>query len=407
MPPIVRRLLPVAIAVLLAGGLVGLTVVEEDKPAAGPTTLTVSPPSTVPGETTTTTAPSDKPLVPPEMAGLVAELQAFIEQKRGLKFKGPVRVTLLNDKEFKARINAESSFDKAEVEKAFKVLRALDLVDDDVDLEKAQRALLGATVLGFYDLENKALFVRGSKATPAVRRTLVHELVHALQDQHFNVHRPDLGKQDDEAEQSFTGLVEGDAVRIEELYVATMSRRDREASEREQQSMVGDLSDVPSILLEALSFPYTVGPPFTQAVVRAGGQARLDAAFANPPLTSEHLIHPERFLAGEPPVPVPQPPAEGEVIDKGVFGELGFIQQLQDEITDRPTLFRAAAGWGGDQYVAYTAAGGKTCVRVDVVMDTPGDADELRAALQRWVDRHEGSSVVGSPGQPLRFTSCA
>ena len=407
MPALLPRVLPFVVAVLLAGGLAGLAVVDEKPAESGPTTLNVSPSSTVPGETTTTAAPSDKPLVPPEMAGLVAELQAFIEQKRGLKFKGPVKVTLLSDKEFKARLNAESSFDKAEIEKAFKVLRALDLVDEDVDLEKAQRALLGATVLGFYDLEEKALFVRGSKATPAVRRTLVHELVHALQDQHFNVHRPDLSKQDDEAEQSFTGLVEGDAVRVEDLYVATMSRRDQEAAEKEQQSMVGDLSDVPPILLEALSFPYTVGPPFTQAVVRAGGQARLDAAFAAPPLTSEHLIHPERFLAGEPPVVVPPPAADGEVIDKGVFGELGFIQQLQDVITDRTSLFRAAAGWGGDQYVAYTAAGGKTCVRVDVVMDTPTDADELRAALQRWVDRHDDASVVGSSGQPLRFTSCA
>jgi len=46
-------------------------------------------------------------------------------------------------------------------------------------------------------------------------------------------------------------------------------------------------------------------------------------------------------------------------------------------------------------------------VRVDVVMDTPTDADELRGALQRWVDRHPDSSVTGDPGRPLRFTSCA
>lgn len=406
MPSFLPRVLAIAVAVLLIGGMTGLVLVDEEVAPPPSTTLTVSPSSTVPGETTTTMAPSDKPLVPPEMAELVSELQSFVEQRRGLKFKAPVKVTLLNDKEFKAHLNAESEFDKAEIDKAFKVLRALDLIDEDVDLEKATRALLGATVLGFYDLEEKALFVRGSKATPAVRRTLVHELTHALQDQHFNVYRPDLAKQDDEADQSFTGLVEGDAVRIEELYVNTMSQKDKEASEREQQAMVGDLSEVPLILLEALTFPYTVGPPFTQAVVRAGGQARLDAAFAAPPLTSEHLIHPERFLAGERPVAVQQPPADGEVIDKGVFGELGFIQQLQEEIRDRTSLFRAAAGWGGDQYVAYSAAGGKTCVRVDVVMDTPADADELRAALQRWVDEHDGASLSGEPGQPLRFTSC-
>lgn len=406
-PPVVQRLLPVAVAVLLVAGVVGLAVVDEPARPGSGTTLNVSPDSTAPGETTTTSAtPGDEPLVAPEMAELVADLQAFVEQRRGLKFTGPVRVTLLDDDDFKKRLDEESKIDKAEVEKTYKILVALDLIDEDVDLEKAYRALLGGAVLGYYDLEKKALFVRGSKATPAVRRTLVHELVHAIQDQNFNVHRPELGDRDDESEQSFTGLVEGDAVRIEEMYVATMSRRDQRAAEREQQSMLGDLSDVPPILLEALGFPYTVGPPFTQAVFRAGGQPRLDEAFRNPPTTSEQLIHPEKYLAGEGPADVAAPTAEGEVIDKGVFGELGFIQQLQEVITDRTSLFRAAAGWGGDHYIAYEA-GDKTCVRVDVVMDTPTDADELRAALQRWVEQHDDASVTGDPGQPLRFTSCA
>lgn len=401
-----HRPLAIAIAVLLTAGAAGVAVHEEPKRVlrvVQPVTVEVAPSSTTaPGNTPTSVPPAASPLVE-----LVAELQAFVEQARGLKFKAPVKVTLLDDLSFRQRIADESEVDKDEVAKVTKVLRALDLIEPDVDLEKAQRALLGGAVLGFYDLEKKELVVRGAELTPAVRQTLVHELVHALQDQHFNVHRPELAKQEDEAEQAFTGLVEGDAVRIERKFTATMSKRDQRRAEKEQQSHAGDLRDVPQILLESLSFPYVVGPPFADAVVRAGQQARLDAAFAAPPTTSEQLIHPEKYLRGEGAARVAEPPAEGTVIDRGVFGELGFLQQLQNDIEDTATLQRAAAGWGGDRYVAWEA-GARACVRVDVVMDTPRDAEELRAALQQWADAHDDATVKGGGGgDPIRFTSCA
>ncbi|MDQ1437008.1 MAG: hypothetical protein QOK43_637 [Acidimicrobiaceae bacterium] len=402
------RFVPVAIAVLLVAGVTGLATHDDEAGPTTPTTLQVSPSSSVPGqpETTTTTGKPGEPLVPPELASLISQLEAFVEKTRGLAFTQPVKVTLLDDKTFRKRIADQSKVDKAEVEKSAKVLRALDLIGPDVDLAKAQQALLGGAVLGYYDPKAKALFVRGAKATPAVREVLVHELTHAAQDQHFGVDRPDLAKRHDEADQAFSGLLEGDAVRIERLYAATLSKKDQQQAEAEQNGQVGDLSKVPDVLIESLTFPYTVGPPFAQAVFSQAGQARLDAAFVTPPTTSEQLIHPDKFLAGEGPVDVPEPPTDNgaKVIDRGVFGEFGFLQQLENVITDRTTLLRAAAGWGGDRYVAWDQ-GSKTCVRVDAVMDTPQDADELRQALIRWADKHPGSVVEGT--SPLRFTSCA
>lgn len=400
------RLLAVVVAVLLVAGVAGLAVHEDPAPerAIEPTTVEVLPttstaPGTPPDTATTTTS------VPPataELVDLVAELQAFVERERGLKFKDPVKVTLLDDEAFRQRIADETKVDKEEIAKITRVLRALDLIEPGVDLEKAQQALLGGAVVGFYDLEAKELFVRGADISPAVRQTLVHELVHALQDQHFDVHRPELGKQEDEAEQVFTGLVEGDAVRIERMYTATMSKKDRERAAKEQMAHVGDLSDVPPILLQSLVFPYEFGPPFVQALVREGGQARLDAAFAAPPTTSEHLLHPDTYLRGEGAAPVAEPPAEGTVIDQGVFGEFGFRQQLQQDIEPSEVL-RAAAGWGGDRYIAWDE-GSRTCVRVDVVMDTPRDAEEIRSALQAWAKEHDDATVTGT--SPIRFTSC-
>jgi hypothetical protein len=406
----VARLMPalaLAVAVLLLVGAAGVAVHEDTPGSSPPTTLSVSPASsdTVPGQPTTTAA-KQQPLVSPELASLIARLEAFVEKNRGLKFKQPVKVTLLDEKAFRRRIADESKPDKAETDKFYRVLRALDLIDADVDLAKAQQALLGGAVVGYYDPKAKELFVRGAKPTPAVRQVLVHELTHALQDQHFNIERPELDKQDDEASQAWSGLLEGDAVRIERKYFQSLSGKDQDRAEKEQADGVGDLSDVPAVLIEALTFPYTVGPRFVQSVVEQGGQPRLDAAFGTgtAPTTSEQLIHPDKFLAGEGSLPVPEPAADGTVIDKGVFGEFGFIQQLERVVTDRNALFRATAGWGGDHYVAWDQ-GAKTCVRVDVVMDTPQDAEELRGALQQWIGEHSGASVTGT--SPIRFTSCA
>jgi hypothetical protein len=398
-----QRALPVAIAALLVVGLVGLGVHGDAKRVSttAPTTLAVSPSST---GSTTTTVKADGPLVPPQLASLVAQLEAFVERARGLKFLEPVRVTLLSDKAFRKRIADQSKVDQAAVDKLTKVLRALDLIPAGTDVAKEQKQLLSGAVLGYYDPKAKALFVRGGKPTPAVRDTLVHELTHAVQDQHFHIERPDIDKKQDESSQAFSALLEGDAVRVQQAYLKSLSTKEQNQVAAEESSDVGDMSHVPRVLVEALTFPYTAGPRFVNAVLDTAGQPRLDAAFTAPPTTSEQVLHPDKFLVGEAPMPVSEPPADGTVIDRGVFGEFGFIQQLEGVIDDDNELLRDAAGWGGDRYVAWTA-GSKTCVRDDVVMDTPQDADELRAGLQKWVDKHPGASLANGP--VMRFTSCA
>ena len=286
------------------------------------------------------------------------------------------------------------------------MFRALKLLDGGVDLEEAVDSLLGSAVAGFYDPEDDELVIRGTSARPSVRATLVHELTHALQDQHFELHRPDLDERDDEAGTGFQGLVEGDATRVEELYAQTLPLDEQKRAQMEEAAQAGGLDpSVPRVLLELIAFPYVVGPRFTEAVISAGGQARLDAAFASPPDTSEHLLHPDRFVAGERSVAVehPEPPAGREVIDEGVFGELGLILVLS-KVLPQTVANQAAAGWGGDWYVAWDE-GKRTCVRTTMVMDSPQDTSQLRSALERWADRHDDVEIDGAAG-PVTFTAC-
>ena len=331
--------------------------------------------------------------------------EKFVEQHRGLTFKSPVKVTVLDDAAFRKQLLADNQDDPTEEQKSQKELRALGLIPPGLDLSKAENTLLGGAVSGYYDSKAKALFVRGVQPTPYVRRVIVHELTHALQDQYFNLDRPDLAKANDERYDGFQGLFEGDAVRVDTEYYDSLPASERRQSDAEEEAQGGSLDpNIPDALVQLLGFPYQVGPAFTEAVIRAGGMARLNAAFTNPPTTSEQLIHPAKFLAGEGAKPVGVPAAGGKVFDTGVLGELGFdVTLAESQSLSRQQVAAAVAGWGGDQYVAWDQ-GSQSCIRDNVVMDTSNDNAELFAALQVWAAHRKGVTVTGTG--PITLTAC-
>ncbi|HVF75898.1 MAG TPA: hypothetical protein VM938_12700 [Acidimicrobiales bacterium] len=384
------RVLAAIVAALLVAGL-AVAVVRDDEGVRTAASST-STSSTAPGETTTTTATPTT-----ELERGIAEIEAFVAKARGLPFKAKVKVALLDDAAFRARLKDDSDIDREQLAKTTKVLRALDLLEEDDDLEAAYNSLLGDAVLGFYDFETDEMVVRGASLTPGVRQTLAHELTHALQDQHFELDRPELEERDDEAEIAFTGLVEGDARRIEHEYADTLSAAERRQAQR-QTSSAALAPDIPQVLIQSVVFPYVYGPPFAERVVDEGGQGRIDEAFRSPPLTSEHIIHPEKFLRGEQPRAVPEPPAEGPVFDRGVIGEFGLVLIFGDDLR-AGDLRKAVNGWGGDRYVAWEADG-RVCVRATFEMDTAKDADELRSALRTWAGKHRATA------DNLTLTSC-
>ncbi|HVM01872.1 MAG TPA: hypothetical protein VM263_04310, partial [Acidimicrobiales bacterium] len=332
----------------------------------------------------------------PAAAGVeavVPSLQAFVAGERGLAFKEPVDVALLGGDAFKARLLEAQEEDLEEIRDAEAVLRAMGLLDPGVDLVAAVRSFSTGSVLGFYDTETKELVVRGAEATPFVRSVVVHELLHALEDQHFGLHRPDLG---DEAYLGFQALAEGSAVRVEERYRASLSRRER-ASLAVEGLRQGARAprDVPRVVQALFAFPYAYGPELVEAILGAGGQGRLDAAFADPPASTEHVLDPDSYLGGDRPRAVAVPAADGPPFDDGEIGELFLLLMLDAEL-DTADAARAADGWGGDRYVAW-ADGDRTCVRMDFVMDSDRDADELADALSRWAgERGPGATASGS-----------
>ena len=108
--------------------------------------------------------------------------------------------------------------------------------------------------------------MRGSELTVGRRATIVHELTHALQDQHFNLSRQGSYSSDDR-NAAFEAVVEDDAVRMEDAYVDSLPKVEQDAYDQEQAA--GDaaygagITGVPDWLSATTDFPYSVGESFT------------------------------------------------------------------------------------------------------------------------------------------------
>ena len=340
------------------------------------------------------------------LQAFVPVAERFVEEHRGLKFKSQVKVTFLADAEFQAQLNKANGTDNSGYVTEAKVLHALGLLDGRPDLARAEQELQGSSVVGFYDPKTKELYVRGVDSKASVRHVLVHELTHALQDQWFAIDR--TFPTDDETEIAFRGLVEGDAVRIEDQYIAGLSPAEKRQIEADNAAGGPVPADVPDVLLELDSFVYQAGPPFTRAVVSAEGQQRLDGAFSSPPKSTAELLHPGLFLSRRAPVAVDFPLADGATIDKGVLGEFGLdliLERLQalGEVTSGQAQ-TISGGWSADRYVAWDR-GPQSCVRTRLVMSGQAATAGLLAALRRFAGDHPGTSIEGVG--PVLFTACA
>ncbi|HEX6349021.1 MAG TPA: hypothetical protein VF160_06480 [Candidatus Dormibacteraeota bacterium] len=346
------------------------------------------------------TSPHPRPSASADARAFIPTAEKFVEQHRGLKFKHPVKVTFLSDADFRARVTARNDKDRSDLNVEFKDLRALHLVPPTLDILKAEDELLGSGVVGFYDPKTKELVVRGTDASASTRHVLVHELTHALQDQYYPLDALDSDN-DDERPVAWRALIEGDAVRVENAYIATLTPAERSSI---YSGTGGQTSgDIPTVMVELLAFPYAVGPRFVDAVMAArGGQSGLDGAFASPPKTSTEVIHPDRFLAGFTPADVPSPSADAAEFDHGVLGEMG-LTLLLERLVPRPLTSTdardLAQGWDGDRYVAWDSAD-KSCVRDTVAEDSQAHTARLATALSAL----PGAVVIGNG--PLTVTIC-
>jgi hypothetical protein len=353
----------------------------------------------------------------------IAPYAKIAARERGLTFLHPVPVRFLSPARFEKGVTTNdkglSKGDRTQLQHFTGLMRAFGLITGDVNLFKAMNDFSGGATLAYYSFADKRITIRGHRLTPSVRATLVHELTHVLQDQHFHVGAKlkALAKQSTHgrsttAESVLDSIVEGDAQRVEHLYTASLTARQRQALVAGQQGETSQadkrLTQVPKVIITMMTSPYTLGEGLVQAVATGGGNAAVDKLFRKPPTHESSLLDPFQVLTGSTgatKVAMPKLQAGEKKFDSGELGVLTWYFMLAERLPLQQAL-AAADGWDGDAYVAYVH-GGTSCARMAYIGRTPLDTTRMYSALQGWVAAAPGSPAsVTRAGDVVRFQSC-
>ncbi len=373
--------------------------------ACGSSSATVSP---SPSEASV--APSVPATPTPDPATVYAGIEAQVQQLRGLSAKTTVEPTLLDEAGLKR--NMTVAFDKSNpaaiVDASQRLYELLGLIPAGSSLHDLFVKLLGSQVAGYYDPDTKQLYVVSrSGAIGALEKTIfAHEYDHALQDQNFGLENLDLesvGHGD--ATLAHQAVAEGDATLLmtiwaqSNLTTAELIQLAQAASDPEAAKT---LAEMPDILKETLTFPYTAGMELVVAAqASSGGWKGVDALYQKPPASTEQVLHPEKYTAGEAPIGVSFPKDLAKRLGAGwtvamedTFGEfqLGVWLKSAGKVP-AATATTAAAGWGGDR-VALVTNGDRAGVVLDTRWDTPADAAEFAAAAQTALDAIGGHHAM-------------
>jgi hypothetical protein len=344
---------------------------------------------------------SDGPAHPESWDPRVEHLVRFVEDERDLEFDHPVYVDFLTAEQYTTETtSAEEEVlpdERTELDRYAAELRALGVASGELDLVAAFNQVSDGGTLAFYDPVSERVRVRGTEMSVGLEVTLVHELTHALQDQHFDLERLNDDQLDDGAATAFRGLAEGDALRVEDAY------QEEELTESEQadydEEYAEELAnseaatgDVPEFLSATYGAPYALGQPFVQMLMNRDGNAGVDRAFGQPPSTEEHLFDPVSYLAEDGADLVELGfDEDAELLDEGPFGAISWYLFLAERI-DPKVAFEAALGWDGDHFAA-VERDGATCLRVGFRGDQPSDEEEMDDALHAWVDAMPGEAA--------------
>jgi len=354
----------------------GVFLLRAQKDYTQPTPIVETNPTSIPTPVTETTAPqpeNEEPLSA-EILNQMDEIQQQVMQIRGKELKHELQRDLMTPEELQDKIINEFFVDytKEDVERDVKVLTTLGLLDYDFDLRQFYLDLYTEQVAGYYDSETKEMYViAGKEFAGAERMTYAHEFNHVLQDQYYDLENglklnEDYCELDTEYCAAVTALVEGDSTLTEQYWFLQYSTRQDQQDIMEFQSSYSSpvYDSAPNFMKEDFLFPYIKGMEFVSYLYESGGWDAVDAAFLNPPVSTEQILHPEKYPSDKP-VVVEMPDfstildRNWEEIDRNVMGEWysylilakGRTSQFMMDEEDSAT---AAAGWAGDTYVYYT-----------------------------------------------------
>ncbi|WP_435145510.1 Hvo_1808 family surface protein [Halobaculum sp. P14] len=351
-----------------------------------------------------------------ERRAFVARTSARVERLRGLEFTATVPVEVISRAEYRNRSVFAGDRSAAYHSWRNQVWEAALVVGEDRNATDAFAALYGGAVQGYYSPRNDRIVVVSDADEPVLdRATLAHELLHALQDQHFGF----TGAALRDVALAHDGLTEGDARYVETLYEerCAANRSEWRCVPRPAPSAGGGGAPVNQGLFTYIYQPYADGPQFVHRLRERGGWAAVNAAYDDRPVSTEQTIHPDAYPAETPTRIRPtdrssdgwsrfdlQQHAE-RLGETGVFTMLWYQRYVdRGALTQRDGAYSpydyshpASAGWAGDRLVPYRSGSGADA-RYGYVWtlrwDSSADAAQFASAYRTVLTEQLGAETV-------------
>ncbi len=318
---------------------------------------------------------SDTNAINPTTSASFNALKQSVAEIRGLPFTRDVTI----DEDFPeprdsgSDRNVNDEYAGQPIPQIERVYKRLGLLGESTDLARALTEFSRLQRLTFYDMQRQAIRLAPSSAQlgralaqeggpNAEKVPVVLALTQALQDQHFGWHERIKLIALEDRKLTFRGLAQGDAVLTALSYLAGTPRITHWA---EQEPAIGRLvveieklgADLPEFLRRKLVFPYRDGTEFVQWAHAAKGWDGVNALYADPPLSTAQIIHPEKYFRQRQDPLVINPVGLAEQIKETALFEqtLGesVIQLILSAGPARTEAAQLASGWRGDHLAAY------------------------------------------------------
>ncbi len=277
------------------------------------------------------------------------------------------------------------------------------VLPEGTDLVQLAASFTAASAGATYSPLDKQVLIVGDFKNDSL---LTHEFVHALQDQNFDLMKLlNVRPYNFDRTEAVFALIEGDAMNVQrraEQSDAVYARRSLDDVTRQENERFGEFREeigkvFPPLLTESFIFRYRDGARFVEALRRRGGERAVDQLFMQPPVSSEQILHPEKYLANETPREVH--------VDEAAFGasnwrltaatplgEIGIRGLLMAGVPERDAV-RAASGWGGDCAYIFERARSTPLFVWKTSWDESIDADEFFRAYN-VLQRTHGASLI-------------
>lgn len=333
-----------------------------------------------------------------ELESRVEELLPKIEEYSGLPVQRVPAVRRADSETLEAYLleRLETEYPGDELEDLASAYKAFGLIPDTLDVRRLLVDLLLEQAIGYYDPVRDVLFIRDDATGPMLDAVIVHELVHALQDQQADLDSLTHSVSTNDARSAIQGAMEGHATVVmlahqyAEMTGSSIAPDDIPELGPEMGAAMADpstfpeLAAAPAIVRDPMLFAYLGGARYVQRLWRA--QPDRPAPFGEwLPESTEQLMHTQKLLAerdSPTPMRIADPSDGWHVTYAWDLGELEILVYFEEHLGDSGLAAEAAAGWDGDAYVLLTRDGALVLVWY-TAWDSQADADEFVDAYRQ------------------------